>query len=152
MLARLQAMMAGLWAGMLLTIGALGAPVLFQMLDKSVAGQIAGRYFFVEAKVSLVMTAVMLVLERAIVRSESAGQGGPVHSQLSGNLMVLLAILLTVVLGYEVLQPMMDAARTTAGRWTFMQLHGLSMSLYACRALLILLLAWRCAGRYRART
>lgn len=144
MLNRIRAVLAGLWAGMLLTIGGLGAPVLFQMLDKVMAGQIAGRYFYVEAKVSLLLTAALLMIERAIVRRDAIAVGGSAPSPFSGNLILLLAILFTVVFGYEMLQPMMEAARSAPGRWTFMQLHGASMALYACRALLILTLAWRC--------
>ncbi len=148
MLKRLRAVLAGLWAGGLITIGGLAAPTLFQVLDKVAAGQVAGRYFFLEAKASLLLSAALLLIERAIVRRESSAiHGGPAKSQFSVNLVLLLGVLFSVVFGYEVLHPMMESARHGQGSWTFMQLHGVSMALFAVRALLLLVLAWRCAGQ-----
>lgn len=148
MLIRLRAVLAGLWAGGLVTIGGLAAPTLFQMLDKVVAGQVAGRYFFLEAKASLLLSAALLLIERAIVRNESSTiHGGPARSHFSINLVLLLGILFSVVFGYEVLHPMMEAARQGQGSWTFMQLHGVSMALFAVRTVLLLGLAWRCVGQ-----
>ena len=148
MLIRLRAVLAGLWAGALISISGLAAPTLFQMLDKAVAGQIAGRYFFIEAKASLLLSAALLLTERWIVRNEfSQRNGGQAQSQFSVNLALLRGILFSVVFGYEVLHPMMEAARQGLGRWTFMQLHGVSMAFFAIRNLLVLILAWRCAGQ-----
>lgn len=141
MLYRMRAVLAGLWAGMLLTIGLLAAPVLFQMLDKAVAGQVAGRYFFFEAKVSLLVVAALLMIERFVNRGASSVATARMGSGL--DLALLLGALASVVVGYEVLHPMMDMARQGQGRWTFGQLHGLSMLLYGVRTTLALVLAWR---------
>lgn len=147
MLSRIRALLAGLWAGALITIGLLAAPTLFEMLDKAVAGQIAGRFFFLEAKLSLLTSAALLVFERAIVRRESSAAQGRAQSQFSVNLALLLGTLLSVIVGYEVLHPMMEAARQGQGSWTFLQLHAASMGFYAVRTLLVLTLAWRSLGR-----
>lgn len=145
---RLQAVLAALWAGGLLTIATIAAPVLFQLLDKSAAGKVAGRYFFVEAKASLMFVAVLLLIERAAVRSGPGPTGSiPGQAQFTVNLGLLLGVLLSVIVGYEVLHPMMEAARLGQAGWTFMQLHGVSMALYALRTLLVLVLAWRCIGQ-----
>jgi hypothetical protein len=142
----LRAVLAALWAGGLLTIATIAAPTLFQLLDRGTAGKVAGRYFFVEAKASLIFVAVLLLIERADVRGgarpKSRAQG---RAQFTVNLGLLLGALLTVIVGYEVLHPMMEAARLGQAGWTFMQLHGASMVLYALRTLLVLVLAWRCS-------
>ena len=148
MLIRLRAVLAALWAGGLLTLATVAAPTLFQLLDKSTAGKVAGRYFFVEAKASLIFAATLLLIERAIVRQEAGFPlDGARQSPITVNLTLLLGVLLAVVVGYEVLHPMMEAARLGQGSWTFMQLHGASMALYAVRTMLVLALAWRCAGQ-----
>lgn len=147
MLYRLRAVLAGLWAGGLITVGFLAAPTLFQLLDKAMAGQIAGRYFAHEAKLSLLLVAVLLLIERAIVRRPSGVVDGIARPQFSVNLALLLGVLFSVVVGYHVLQPLMEAAKQGQGRWSFLQLHGVSMGFFALRTVLVLVLAWRCAGR-----
>ncbi len=118
------------------------------MLDKVVAGRVAGRYFFLESKISLLLTAALLLIDRAINRHEASEilHGAPPQSRVGFNLLLLMATLASVVVGYEVLHPMMESARQGQGGWTFLQLHGLSMALYGIRTLLVLALAWRCAG------
>lgn len=147
MLYRLRAVLTSLWAGVLITLGALAAPTLFQMLDKALAGQIAGRYFAQEARFSLLLVAVLLLLERAMVRRQAGAADGGARSQFSVNLALLLGVLFSVVVGYHVLQPLMELAKQGQGRWSFLQLHGVSMAFYAIRTVLVLTLAWRCAER-----
>ena len=48
--------------------------------------------------------------------------------------------------GYDVLHPMMEAARAGQGGTTFGLLHGLSSSLFAIKGALVLALLWRCCG------
>lgn len=146
MLYRLRTVLAGLWAGALITIGSIAAPTLFDMLDKVLAGRVAGRYFFLESKISLLLTVALLLIDRAISRHEtSAIFLGGAKSHAGVNLLLLMGALASVVVGYEVLHPLMESARQGQGRWTFAQLHGLSMALYGVRTVLVMALAWRYA-------
>jgi hypothetical protein len=54
-----------------------------------------------------------------------------------------LGTLACTVLGYYVLQPMMELARQGQGALSFGQLHGLSFGLFGLKILLVLVMAWR---------
>jgi len=47
------------------------------------------------------------------------------------------------VAGYYALQPMMAAAKSGQGPWSFGALHGVSLAFYGIKLLLVLALAWR---------
>ncbi len=143
--ARITALMAGLWAGILLGIGAIGAPAGFAVLaTPAEAGRVAGRMFSVEAPLSLVLAAVLFLLERRRARAAAeAGHG----SQFNANMLLALGALFCTVAGYYAILPMMDAARVGQGNVSFAALHIVSTLFFALKGLLVLALAWRLAPR-----
>ena len=65
-------------------------------------------------------------------------------SVLSADMLLVLGALFCTVAGYFALQPMMAAAKAGApGTLSFAALHGVSMGLFALKALQVTLLAWR---------
>lgn len=142
---RLAALLAGLWAGVILAIGLIGAPAGFAVLSTPAeAGRVAGRMFAVEAPLSLALAVAIFLLERRRARDEAeAGRG----SQFNASMLLALGALFCTVAGYYALQPMMAAARAGQGGWSFGALHGASMGFFGLKGLLVLALAWRLAPR-----
>lgn len=140
----LPALLAGLWAGGLATIALIAAPSAFATLSRADAGRFVGRVFMLEANTSLVLAALLFLLERQRTReANEAGRGSP----LSANLVLLLGTLFCTVAGYYALQPMMEAARAGQGALSFGALHAISLAFYALKGVLVLVLAWRlCAA------
>ena len=137
---RFAALIAGLWAGILLCIGAIAAPSAFATLASPDAGRVVARMFMQEAYLSLAVATVLFVIERQRSRlAATAGTG----SVFSVNLMLLLGTLFCTVAGYFALLPMMAAARAGQGTVSFMALHAVSSALFALKGLLVLALAWR---------
>lgn len=137
---RLRRVLPGLWAGLMLALGAVAAPSLFALLDRADAGRVAGRLFAVEAQLSLVLCVALGLLERRrAARRAEAGAG----SRVSAELLLVLGALFCTVLGHFALQPMMEAARAGQGAWSFGALHGLSSGLFLLKGLLVATLAWR---------
>jgi hypothetical protein len=143
MLSRVRAVLAAWWLGLVATLAAVVAPVLFAGLERADAGRLAGNLFRIEAHAALGLAAALFLIERrlASLRMRS-GQG----SVLSVNLLLVLGALFCTVLGYFALQPMMEAARAGQGRLSFGALHGISSALFALKGLLLLVLVWRGAG------
>ena len=139
---RVQAWLAGLWAGAVLAVGGIAAPALFSVLDAKLAGQGAGRIFAIEAKVSLFLAIVLFIIERQRVR-QAAGQDQN-GSAMSANLLLVLTALFLTVLGQFALHPMIEAAKAgEPTRLSFGALHGISASLYWLKAVVLLALSWR---------
>ncbi|HZT56556.1 MAG TPA: DUF4149 domain-containing protein [Burkholderiaceae bacterium] len=136
--ARFAALIAGLWAGVLLCIGAIAAPAAFAALAPTDAGRVAGRMFAIEAYLSLAVAVVLCVIERQRSR-DAAGTG----SVFSADLMLLLGTLFCTVAGYFAVQPMMEAARAGQGAVSLGTLHAISAGLFVLKGLLVLALAWR---------
>jgi len=143
---RVAALLAGLWAGIVLAVGLIGAPAGFAVLSTAAeAGRVAGRMFAVEAPLSLALAVAIFLLERRRARDRAeAGEGG---SQFNGNMLLALGALFCTVAGYYAIQPMMAAARAGQGPWSFGALHGASTLFFAVKGLLVLALAWRLAPR-----
>lgn len=141
---RLAKLLAGLWAGLLVGLGAIGAPAGFAVTTVEVAGRTAGRMFAVEAYVSLAVAVILLLLTRQAVLIEPDQPPAPV---LNTDLLLLLGTLFCTIAGYFVLQPMMVAARAGEGSLSFGALHGLSAGFFALKGLLVLVLAWRFTAR-----
>ena len=137
---RLAAVLAGLWAGILLCIGAIAAPSAFATLASADAGRFVGRVFMQEAYLSLAVAIVLFMVERQ--RSRDAAEAGS-GSVFSANLLILLGTLFCTVGGYFAVQPTMAAARAGQGTVSFMALHAVSGGLFALKGLLVLSLAWR---------
>lgn len=145
-IARIQSMLASLWAGALLAIGGVAAPALFSVLERQQAGAGAGQIFHIEARLSLAFAILLFALERRRVRDEL--EQGASQSAMSANLLLVLGALFLTVLGGFALQPMIQAAK--AGEPTalsFAALHGISAAIYWLKGLMVLVLAWRMTAR-----
>jgi hypothetical protein len=138
--ARFAAVVAGLWAGVLLCIAAIAAPSAFATLALADAGRFVERVFAQEAYLSLGVAIVLFVIERQRTRQVAAARAGSVFS---ANLVLLLGTLFCTVAGYFAVQPMMAGARAGPGTVSFMTLHAVSSGLFALKGLLVLALAWR---------
>ena len=139
---RLRTLLPGVWAGVLLCIGLVGAPAPFATLVPADAGRVVARIFAQEAYLSLLLAVLLFMIERRVARRQAAaGQG----SQFSTNLVLLLGTLFCTVAGYFALQPMMEAARAGQGGASFALLHGVSLGFFGLKGLLVCALAWRVA-------
>ena len=138
--ARFAAVLAGLWAGILLCIGAIAAPSAFATLAPADAGHVVARMFMQEAYLSLGVAIVLFAIERQRTRQVAVVGAGSVFS---ANLVLLLGTLFCTVAGYFAVQPMMDAARAGQGSVSFMTLHAVSAGFFTLKGLLVLALAWR---------
>jgi hypothetical protein len=126
-------LVVALWAGVLVTVGALVAPALFRVLpERALAGLVAGELFRLVTLLS-VAAAVLAFLLHGPTRV------GPLRHR--GWSLVPAVLLLANEYG---LRPVMDAARA-AGQVTpaFMAWHGLSAALYAAATAVALLLLVR---------
>jgi Domain of unknown function (DUF4149) len=141
MLGRLAALLASLWLGLVFTLGAVAAPVAFAVLERPLAGRMAGQCFRIEAQLSLGLALILLLLHRRLASQERAtpAQG----SVISTEILLVLGALFCTVLGYFALQPAMEAARAGQGAWSFGAIHGASSALYALKGVLLLALVWR---------
>lgn len=144
MIDRLQIVLAGLWAGLLLTLGAIAAPSAFAVLERGPAGLVAGRMFTAEAHVSVLLAVVLFFFERRRARQRALQTG---DSIMSPPLLLVLAALFVTVLGHFALQPMIEAAKAGQGRWSFGVLHAWSSALFALKGVVVLSLFWRLTGR-----
>ena len=139
-LQRLCLLLAALWAGVLLAIGALAAPAAFAVAPTDVAGRIAGRLFRQEAYAALALSMLLFMMLRRVARDRAERGLGSVFS---GEMLLALAALFMTVAGYFALQPLMEAARAGQGRWSFGALHGASAIAFGLKGLVVLGLAWR---------
>jgi hypothetical protein len=137
---RVAALIAGLWAGVVLCIGAIAAPAAFATLARPDAGRFVNRVFEQDAYLGIAMALVLFVIERQRSRDAAAAGTGSVFS---ANLMLLLGTLFCTVAGYFAVLPMMEAARAGQGALSFGALHGISAGFFVLKGLLVLALAWR---------
>jgi hypothetical protein len=140
MIDRLRRLLPGLWVGILVGVGGLATPALFAGLPVVDAGRIAGQIFAREAPASLALGAALLLLERRRSAASAVAAGG---SQFSAELGLVLGALFCTVFGYYALVPQMAAARAGQGVLSFAALHIISSTLFAAKAVLVLVLAWR---------
>jgi Domain of unknown function (DUF4149) len=138
--ARWAALIAALWAGVLLCIGAIAAPAGFALLPPADAGRVAGRMLAIEAYLSLALAMLLFAIERKNSREAAAAGTG---SAFSTNIVLLFGALFCTVAGYFAIVPMMAAARAGQGAWSFGALHAVSSGLFVLKGLLVLALAWR---------
>jgi hypothetical protein len=137
---RVARLLASLWLGLVVTLGAVSAPVAFAVLERPLAGRVAGMGFRIEAQVALGFALALFLLHRHLAAQRAdAGQG----SRVSTDLLLVLGALFCTVLGYHALQPMMEAARAGQGAFGFGALHGASSALFVLKGLLLLALVWR---------
>lgn len=134
---RFRLLLAALWGGLLLAIALLAAPSAFAVLERAQAGLLVARLFALEANLSLAAALLLMMMER---RKAREAQG----AALTAEFVLPAAALFCTVLGYFALQPMMAAARSGQGPWSFMALHAVSFACYGLKTVAVLALAWRC--------
>ena len=86
----------------------------------------------------------MFLIVRRQARLAAIARTGSV---LSTEVLLVLGALFCTVAGYFALQPMLEAARSGQGAFSFGTLHGVSVGFFGIKALLVLVLGWRLAGR-----
>jgi hypothetical protein len=137
---RAGAVLASVWAGVVLAVAFIGTPAGFALAPREVAGQLAGFMLSREAVLSIVMSVVLFVIVRRQARDAARARQGSV---LSANVLLVLGALFCTVLGHYGLRSAMDAARVGQGALSFGALHGLSVAFFGLKGLLVLALAWR---------
>ena len=137
-LKRWAALLAGLWAGIMLCIGTIAAPAGFALLAQADAGRVAGRMLAIEANLSLALVVLLYGIERW--RRRTSNGAGPA---LGANTLLILGALFCTVAGHFAVQPMLVAARAGQGALSFGALHGVSVLFFVAKGLLVLALAWR---------
>ena len=119
-----------LWVGGMWTIGYMVAPVLFKMLERQVAGNVAGQLFTIMSYIGLLCC--ILLLTSMIYRLGFA-------NLLQWRVLVLVGMLAIILIGQFVLQPMMvelKAAGLTGDiKAQFGRLHGVSSLLFMINSL-----------------
>lgn len=140
-----QSWLSSLWLGLLLTLGGVAAPVLFAVLDRASAGQVAGRFFSLEAYISMGFAVVLLWLERRLLRADASLFK---RTRWSVSMWLIVMALLLTLLSQYLIHPMLQSVKDGyAGLLSFGALHAISSLLFAIKALMVLLLSWRCAFR-----
>ena len=118
-----------IWVGAMWTVGYIVAPVLFQMLEKPVAGNVAGQLFSIISYIGL-FSAIVLIIN-IIFKSG--------FDKRHWQLLTLIGMLLLVMIGQFVLQPMMaelkEVGLTEANRPEFGRLHGMASILFLINSL-----------------
>lgn len=137
---RLGALVAGLWAGLLLGTALIGTPAGFALAPRELAGRLAGFMLEREATTSLVLGVVSLLIVRALARDDASARG---RSVLSTEVLLVLGALFCTVFGYHGLQPLMASARAGLAPVSFGVLHGVSVGFFGLKTLLVIALAWR---------
>lgn len=144
--ARVRVLVVTLWAGSLWTVGYLVAPTLFATLtDRTLAGTIAGSLFRIEAWLSVICAAIVIV---PLVFS-AHGEQEAVRKRLAWLAAGMLACTL---IGYFGLHPFMAELRQAAGpagmmdadaSMRFAILHGVSSAFYLIQSLLAVALVMK---------
>jgi len=118
-----------IWIGGMWAVGYIVAPVLFQMLDKSVAGNVAGQLFTILSYIGI-FSAVALIINLLMQQGFAKN-----HWQL----WVLLAMLSLILIAEFVLQPMMAELKaqgvTVDNKAEFGRLHGIASVLFLMNSL-----------------
>ncbi len=127
-----------LWIGGMWTVGYIVTPTLFHMLDdRMVAGRIAGQLFTILSYIGLLSGTVLLLAQWL----KSTG-----NKLQNWRLWVLLVMVVIVLLGQFVIQPMMVELKSAGlvpgshAAASFGRLHGISSILFMVNSLLGLVL------------
>lgn len=132
-----RGLLAALWAGQLLCVALLAAPNAFAALPRPEAAAYVGRLFLLDARLSLVLGVLLLLMEQRLQRQADAQR-----LRFSAALLLPLVAIFLTVLGFDVLQPLMQQARG-AGQGSFAWLHAASMAAFAAKTGAVLALAWK---------
>ena len=134
MRARLLTIVVALWAGSLVTVCALVAPLMFSFLqDRHVAGELAGHLFSIESRLGGILGAIALIL---LVR-------GPTPMRARPAFALIVATGLAPLISEFALRPFMDNANNRADMQTFAALHAVAAGLFGLACVTALALLWR---------
>lgn len=142
-LGRLGAELAGVWAGLMAGVGLVAAPVLFSALPRVDAGRIAAQLFALDATIGLGLGAALVLVGLQLGRGRAERHEG---SRFGIELVLALAALCCIVVGYYALLPMLEAARAGQGALSFGALHAVSSAFFFARLAVVAALAWRLCG------
>lgn len=137
-LQHLAATLAALWAGIMIGVGYVSAPVIFKMLpdERKFAGTIAGNTFEVTAYISLALGVFILLLVR------QANKRAGFHTPNSPLILVIAALFMAII-GQFVIFPQVVAARDVGGTaLSFGTLHAISNIVFLLELLCVLALNW----------
>jgi hypothetical protein len=134
---RLARTVAALWMGSLCTICALVAPLLFATLERSVAGQLAAKFFHVAAWLGLALAAALLAA--AALRSSSRDAFRPDRTALW-----LIGVSALAPLCSELLVgPLLRHARSIGDMRALGAWHGVASALFLVACAGTIALVWR---------
>lgn len=137
-LQQIAATLAALWAGIMIGVGYICAPVIFQMLpeQRKIAGSIAGQTFTVTAYVALACgIAILLLVKQA---NKKAGFYTP-----NAPMILVLAALFLAITGQFVVHPQVAQARDFGNTsLSFGTLHAISTLIFIAESLCVLALNW----------
>lgn len=120
-----------LWVGGMWAVGYIVAPTLFNMLEKTVAGNVAGQLFTIMSYVGLVCGTLLII-----------GTMNRLGAQVTQHWVfwALVVMVVLVLIGQFVLQPMMAELKATGitdlNRSEFGKLHGIASVLFLINSLL----------------
>ncbi len=122
-----------IWIGGMWAIGYIVAPTLFSILDDRVlAGTIAGRLFFIMSIIGIFCSVVLLV-------GQVVQFGKNCLSKTNWQSWILITMLLIILIGQFILQPMMSELRSAGlegdNATRFGQLHGVSSIFFLINSL-----------------
>lgn len=142
---RVIRLLPAIWCGILICVATLATPAPFAELARDDAGRVVRHIFAREAPMSLVLGAVMLIwARRRAFAAAIRGEG----SMFTLNMLLPLGTLVCTVIGYYVMQPMMEQARLgVATALSFGQMHAISFGCFGLKLLLVFVLAWRLAAQ-----
>jgi hypothetical protein len=118
-----------IWVGGMWSIGYIVAPVLFKMLEKPVAGNVAGQLFTIMSYVGI-FCAVALIVNILVQQGFNLR-----HWQL----WTLIVMLLVIIIGQFVIQPLMAELKATgineSNAAQFAKYHGMASVLFLINSL-----------------
>ena len=116
-----------LWVGSMWFAGYVVAPVLFNMLDRTTAGNVAGQIFTISSYIGLVAGGFLLLSVLLNVDAEN---------RFGMRFRILVVMLVIIIIGQFVLQPMMaelkqgGLVKGSQSAIEFGRLHGVSSILF----------------------
>jgi len=122
-----------LWVGSMWFAGYVVAPVLFNMLDRMTAGNVAGQIFTISSYIGLLAGGLLLI---------SVLYHSPDNNRFGLRFRMLIFMLLIIIIGQFILQPMMVDLKQSGlekggqSAIEFGRLHGISSILFLVNSLL----------------
>ncbi|RVT88178.1 DUF4149 domain-containing protein [Inhella crocodyli] len=115
----------------------MAAPNAFATLARTEAGAYVGRLFWMDARVSMLLGVLLLLVEQR--RQRQQHEGRVVFNRF---LTLPAAAVFLAVLGYDALQPWMAQAKSGQASASFALLHAASLACFGAKALVVAALAW----------